>query len=82
MVLGWLRIGDLAESGSDTDSRSVSMVVGEMRQAAVDLSGVVSLSGLMRWMRSSTRLLGDERLGKQVWCDWWWLDGGIGVIWI
>lgn len=69
MVLGWLRMGDFAESGSDTDRRSVSMVVGDVRQAELDLQNAVSVSGLMRWIRSSTRLLGDDRLGAQVWLD-------------
>lgn len=58
-------MGLLAESGSDTESRSVSMVVGECRQAeadaVVDLNNdEVSPSGLTRCMRSSTRLLGDD----------------------
>lgn len=82
MVLGWLRMGDLAESGNDTDRKSVSMVVGEVRQAveAEDLTIVLlSTSGLMRWIRSRTRLLGDGRHGAHVWCD---VGLDAGVIWI
>lgn len=72
IVFGCDRIGLLAQSSSggvcssgllsavETDRR---LVLG-VRGGLVELAVVITRSGLRRWMRSSTRLLGDGRLGK------------------